>query len=547
MNLFIADIPDPALLSHAYSPWLVTLSFLVATSGSALAFYVAKGASRTANPRSKEILMLAGATAFGLSVWSMHFIGMLAMSLCAHVSYDTLITFLSALPAIAAAWVALRWISLDRLSAAQVVLGGLITGAGIGLMHYSGMMAMRMNAALRFNPLDFIISIGAAVALASIALWARNGLLARTRLRSVQVDLLSVLIMGMAITAMHYLGMGAARIVGQPETAQPVPPSDWIFLTTLIVMGLVSMLGFAATGVLLTRLRDSLAEIRLQRQELEAIIHNSTEAIVIINDAGAIKKVNKAFERIFFCETAPAADSHITDFLPQWPALLAKDQPHTSNESIAVRKDGLQFPVKVAYTRLVIDGLSVYVGFVSDLSDMKRVQQQLEHDASHDFLTGLNNRRHFDEQLQVEFERSRRSGQPLSLVMLDIDRFKLINDTYGHMVGDRALELLASELRQQARAGDVLSRFGGEEFVLLMPNTPQGNAKIMAERLRSSVERMQFHHEDTRLRLTISIGVSTSGDTANSTSEALMEAADKALYAAKEGGRNRVEVFDSVA
>ena len=542
MDLFIVDVPAGALLRRSYSPWLVVLSYLVATGGCALALYVANGAAKSTNPRSKEILMLAGATAFGLSVWSMHFIGMLAMSLCTSVSYDTLVTFLSALPAIAAAWVALRWISMKKLGPGQILMGGLIAGAGIGLMHYSGMMAMQMNAQLSFDPIDFAISIIAAVALASVALWVRNGLQARTHWRPLHVDFLSMLIMGLAITTMHYLGMHAARFVGQADTVVPVPPSDWILLATLIVIGIASMLGFAATGVLLTRLRDSLAEIRVQRQEMEAIIQSSTEAIVIANAEGVIKNVNKAFQHIFACDAGQASGKDLSDFLPQWSALLARDQPHTLHESNGMRDDGRAFPVSVAYTRLVIDGLTIYVGFVSDQSDMKRVQELLQHEASHDFLTGLNNRRYFDDQLHIEMERSRRSGLPLSLLMLDIDHFKRINDTYGHIAGDRALEGLASELKRQARAGDVLSRFGGEEFVLLMPNKSEINAKSMAERLRKAVEGLGISHEGTKLRFTVSVGVSSADDCQGLPPEALLAAADKALYAAKESGRNRVEL-----
>lgn len=192
----------------------------------------------------------------------------------------------------------------------------------------------------------------------------------------------------------------------------------------------------------------------------------------------------------------------------------------------------------------MIDALTVYVGFITDLSDVKRVQEKLQHEATHDFLTGLNNRRYFDDQLKLELERSRRSGQPVSLLLLDIDRFKRINDDHGHMVGDRALEVLAMELKRQARAGDVVSRFGGEEFVLLMPNTSQASAKTMAERLRSAAEDLKVKHDDKTLRFTVSIGISTGGNTKDSTQEILLASADKALYAAKEGGRNRVEVFE---
>ncbi len=545
MDLFVAHLPNAILLSHSYSPWLVALSFVAATSGAALAFYAADSAAATTNRRSREILIVTGAVAFGLAVWCMHFIGMLALSLCTSVSYDLVPTFLSALPAIAAAWAMLNWMIRKDLGLWQVLLGGAVTGAGIGVMHYSGMMAMRMTALLRFDVMDFAISIIAAVALASIALGARNGLLAKTRLRPFHVNLLSVLIMGLAVTTMHYLGMRAARFIGQPETELPIPPSDWLALAAFISIGIASMLGFAGAGVLLTRLQDSLAEIKVQRQELEAIIQSSTEAIVISDAQGVIKETNKAFQRIFGCEAPQATGKFLSNFLPQWSALLQKDEPHTPHESNGKRPDNEAFPVSVAYTRLVIDTLTVYVGFITDLSDVKRVHDKLQHDATHDFLTGLNNRRYFDDQLNMEIERSRRSGQPLSLLMLDIDRFKRINDDYGHMVGDRALEALATELRHQARAGDVVARFGGEEFVMLMPNTSPASASAMAERLRMAIEMLRVKHDGNDLRFTVSIGVSSGGTTKDSTPEALLASADKALYAAKEGGRNRVEVYEN--
>ncbi len=546
MDLFIAQFSNAIWLSHSYSLWLVALSFLVATGGAALAFYVASSAAATTNHRSREILIATGAIAFGLAVWSMHFIGMLALSLCTSVSYDLVMTCLSALPAIAAAWAMLHWMMRKDLGPWQVLLGGGITGAGIGVMHYTGMMAMRMTAVLRFDVMDFAISLIAAVALASIALGARNGLLARTLLRPFHVNLLSVLIMGLAITTMHYMGMRAARFIGQPETDLPIPPSDWLALAVFVCMGVASMLGFAGAGVLLTRLRDSLAEIKVQRQELEAIIQNSTEAIVISDAQGVIKETNKAFQRIFGCEASQATGKYLSSFLPQWPALLRKDQPHTPHESNGSRQDHEAFPVSVAYTRLVIDALTVYVGFITDLSDVKRVQDKLQHEATHDFLTGLNNRRYFDDQLKMEIERSRRSGLALSLLMLDIDRFKRINDNHGHMIGDRALEVLAAELKRQARAGDVVSRFGGEEFAMLMPNTSQASASAMAERLRSAVEGLRVRNDGDVLRFTVSIGISSGGNAPDSTAEMLLASADKALYAAKEGGRNRVEVFGAV-
>ncbi len=535
------------MLAHAYNPWLVALSFLVATCGSALAFYVADGITRANNSRSKEILMVAGAIAFGLAVWSMHFIGMLALSLCTSVSYDLRGTFLSAWPAIVAAWVVLFWMTRSGMRSWEFLLGGAITGAGIGLMHFMGMKAMRMSALLRFDPLDFAISLAAAVALATFALWARSGLLEKLGLKRYQVNALAVLIMGLAITSMHYLGMMAARFIGEAETALPAPPSDSFYLATLICMGILSALGFVASGVLLTRLRSTMMENEIQRLELGAIIENSTEAIVITNADGEIKDVNKAFESIFGHSADYARGKSMADFLPQWPELTELKPQQFTQETEGRRSGGEAFPARVTYTRLLSDGLAIYVGFISDQTDVKRVQELLQHEANHDFLTGLNNRRYFDEQLFVEIERSRRSGLPLALLMLDIDHFKGINDTYGHPLGDQVLQLLASELRRQARAGDVLSRYGGEEFMLLMPNASKDSAYRMAERLRIAVERLEINYAGESVRFTISIGLTNLSGTDIFDAEDMLKQADKALYDAKHNGRNRVEVFSAAA
>ena len=544
MGSFFISGQSSTLLAHSYSAWLVALSFIVATGGSTLAIYVAGTVARTPSRRSREILTAAGAAAFGLAVWSMHFIGMLAFSLCTSVSYDTGLTLLSALPAIAAAWVVLHLFGHTDLTFKRLLVGGVITGAGIGLMHYSGMEAMRMTASLRFDPLDFGISIVAAVALSTVALWARSGLRKLFSISRITANGLSALSMGAAITAMHYIGMNAARFTGTAETDSPIPPSDWGFLAIIISMGIMSVLGLVGFGVLTTRIKDNLEEIRLQSMELETIIQNSTEAIVIAHANGSIKQINTAFETIFGHASASVVGKMLPSFLPQWHTIHESALGQAPQETSGKRGDGSEFPVRVSFTRLASSSLAFYVGFISDLSDVKRVEAQLRRDANHDFLTGLHNRRHFDEQLLMEFERYRRSGMPLSVILVDIDHFKRINDNHGHPAGDQALKLLAAAMRKRSRAGDIVARYGGEEFILLMPDTPLIDARHVAERLRQDTEKLDLIYEDKHIRFTISLGISCSDGTDHASAEAMLGEADKALYAAKHGGRNKVEVFN---
>ncbi|PYG56822.1 PleD family two-component system response regulator [Rhizobium sp. UGM030330-04] len=158
-----------------------------------------------------------------------------------------------------------------------------------------------------------------------------------------------------------------------------------------------------------------------------------------------------------------------------------------------------------------------------------------------DALTGLNNRRYLDNHLKILFDRAAVRGRPISICMTDIDRFKLVNDTYGHDVGDEVLREFAARIRSTVRGADLACRYGGEEFVVVMPDTPMELAASVAERLRAIVEDKPFYVRsiDRELSITASLGIATSSG-AFGTPDELLKQADKALYEAKHAGRNRV-------
>lgn len=157
-----------------------------------------------------------------------------------------------------------------------------------------------------------------------------------------------------------------------------------------------------------------------------------------------------------------------------------------------------------------------------------------------DELTGLHNRRFFNRELTKEMERSRRSGEPFSLLMLDVDHFKAFNDRHGHQAGDKALSAIADILRTTARQVDHVARYGGEEFAVILPQASRSEALTTAERHRAAVERNIFLTPDnTPLRLTVSIGAATYPPDADNEAD-LISKADHALYRAKRLGRNRV-------
>jgi diguanylate cyclase (GGDEF)-like protein len=186
--------------------------------------------------------------------------------------------------------------------------------------------------------------------------------------------------------------------------------------------------------------------------------------------------------------------------------------------------------------------LIAVVETLRDMTDQKRAEATLKSLASSDGLTALANRRSFDQTLASEWSRAQRTRSPLSLLLIDVDHFKLYNDLHGHQKGDDCLRAIATALNGNSRPADVAARYGGEEFAVLMPDCDHSHALSAAERLRQAVSAKRLMHgaADTESYVTISIGVATEVPIEDMGSELLVNRADQALYAAKHSGRDRV-------
>ncbi len=174
---------------------------------------------------------------------------------------------------------------------------------------------------------------------------------------------------------------------------------------------------------------------------------------------------------------------------------------------------------------------------------LQEKNRQLQELANKDGLTNLYNHRYLQEQLLKEIDRAKRYDLTLSFVLVDIDHFKHFNDTYGHQTGDVILKTLGELLLKIVRDSDMAARYGGEEFALILPHTNFTTARETAERLRKTVESYDFEVDNNQLQITISLGLACFPHETIETSKDLVESADKALYTAKNNGRNRVEMY----
>lgn len=216
----------------------------------------------------------------------------------------------------------------------------------------------------------------------------------------------------------------------------------------------------------------------------------------------------------------------------------ALEQGHSFDaRAVNYRRDGTAFELewRTAPMRDADGRITHYIAIQRDVTAEQRLMSRLQRQADFDDLTAVHTRRPAEGLLRVEIERAERHGVPLAVLMLDIDRFKPVNDEHGHPIADEVLQQLTRLITRRLREHDLLARWGGEEFLIVLPHTGLEGAHETAEAVRELIEQAVFVD---RIRITLSIGVTacTEGDTPDS----LVERADAALYAAKEAGRNRV-------
>jgi diguanylate cyclase (GGDEF)-like protein/PAS domain S-box-containing protein len=248
--------------------------------------------------------------------------------------------------------------------------------------------------------------------------------------------------------------------------------------------------------------------------------------------------VGQAFDRLF----PPAA---VAEGIPRRTLEFVRAHQRCSDEQRRIRGDGAEFVAQTTLD-LVRSENGELLGFVEvfqDVTEARRREQQLYQRATRDALTGVHSRGHLLETAANEMERARRFSEPLSVLLLDIDHFKRINETYGHEIGDRTITAVAHCCVENCRKIDVVGRLGGEEFAVVLPRANKEPAAEMAQRLRRVIGELRVPtHAGRDIGVTVSVGVAAMRSTTRDFAE-LLRQADVALYQAKREGRNRVQVW----
>ncbi|WP_342361260.1 diguanylate cyclase domain-containing protein [Terrarubrum flagellatum] len=303
-------------------------------------------------------------------------------------------------------------------------------------------------------------------------------------------------------------------------------------------------------------------QLRRSEQEYRLLADNTSDIVARLNGEGRFEYVSPASRDILGYQPDELIGRHASDIVhaaerPLWLSgavnAPARDAAVAQTIYRAVRKDGSA--VWVEENRKWLSEIGEYVLSIRDISKRKHAEllleaanRRLESIARLDGLTGVPNRRAFDEALATELRRASRSRTPVSLIMIDTDHFKAYNDFYGHLAGDECLKVTASMLKATlSRPGDFVARYGGEEFAIILPNTPAAGARELAERLGEAMRKLALPHEKSAFGVvTLSMGVASVSPTPGSDfRRQLISRADKALYAAKRDGRNRIAAAES--
>ncbi len=298
-------------------------------------------------------------------------------------------------------------------------------------------------------------------------------------------------------------------------------------------------------------------QLWINEQRARAVLDNVAEGIITINAHGIIESFNVSAERMFGFKAEEVLGKKINHLMPEpyksehdgyLEHYLRTGEAHIigvgPRDVMARRKDGEEFPIDLAISELNMGTPRIFIGIVRDVTERKRYEKRLQYEANHDPLTGVINRRYFMEQLVVAMSAAIRHHSPLSVCMCDLDKFKIINDQYGHAMGDRVLVEFGELVVHVLRVEDIAGRYGGDEFCFAFPNSTATQAESIIERIRTELGEIVFTTaEGVSFSVSGTFGIAEL-DQDIKTVEQMLANADQALYTAKQQGRDCTYVYN---
>ncbi|TFW32254.1 bifunctional diguanylate cyclase/phosphodiesterase [Massilia horti] len=519
---------------------LVILAAVICTISSFTAINLLHHVGRSRGTIRSVWLCVAG-TATGFGIWATHFIAMLAYSPGIQSGYNVALTFVSLIAAILLTILSFAVASAPALKFGRW-FGGALVGGGIAVMHYTGMAAFEIPGRIVWNPPLVAASIALGALFGALAL--PIGLRSRTN-RSLASG---ALLLTIAICSHHFTAMAAAALILDPSiTVSPnAIPRDWLAIMVTIACFGIFLLTFAGFAL-------DVRERRLAKREMERLNSLADAAfeglLVVENDV--ITTANASLAALAGCSAEELVGSDLSQILPDKMARhWLEEKSRIAFETTLHPVNGGE-PISVeATSRPVVYAQRLQrIVAIRDLRDRKQAERDIHYLAHHDTLTGLANRNTFNQELEQLLQAHEPGGalrgKHLAVLCLDLDRFKEVNDLFGHAAGDDLLRTVARRAQQALRRGQLMARLGGDEFAIIAPGLSEpGQAERIAQDLSQAFEDENRHASTSSAMISTSIGIAVFPQDAND-STSLMSCADTALYRAKAEGRGTYRFFEA--
>ncbi|MTH54569.1 EAL domain-containing protein [Bacillus mangrovi] len=496
-----------------------------------------------AKRQARYIWLASGSVAMGLGIWAMHFIAMLAFHLSVPVTYDVAMVVISILPALAASAIALFIISRKGIGLKQNLHGALFMAIGIVSMHYTGMEAMMMAAEIQYDPVLWTLSAVVAFAASLAALYLLQYVSNHPDRPGIGwIKAGSAVGMGFAVSGMHYTGMAAATFHSHSDHIHPSTSAfNSTFLAYSIAIGMLILFAIVFLSMFIDR-RFEHQFIKSERK-FRSVIESANDAIVLSDKEGKIISWNRGAERIFgYREAEVLGEDLLLMITDRFKDSHQKAEIGKTAELEGLHKEGRVFPIELSLASWSEEGEVYFSSIIRDITERKQNEQKINEMVYRDSLTGLPNRLLFNDRLLTALHQAENSKQPVGVMFIDLDRFKNINDTLGHDAGDELLIEVAKRIKAAVGKTDTVSRQGGDEFILLLPDAASGELTKKAQRLLEVFSESVLI-KNLELVITPSIGIAVYPADGRDL-ETLIKNADTAMYRVKEQGKNSFQFYD---
>jgi diguanylate cyclase (GGDEF)-like protein/PAS domain S-box-containing protein len=490
---------------------------------------------RKSTDQMRHIWLMVSATATGFGIWATHFIAMLAFSPGIPSGYNVALTVMSLIAAVVLTGIGLL-VALTPSMPASTWLGGAIVGGGIAVLHYTGMAAFEIEGRLVWDPTLVVASIALGSILGAIAL--RVGLAGQ----AMKWRVYGALLLTAAICSHHFTAMGAVSIIPDPTivVSPSALPTSWLAVGVALASFAIVVLAF---GGLALDIRDQ-RRVQLEIERMRGLANAAVEGLVVC-DGETIATVNESFADLAGIDPRDACGEPLTTYFPDEAGrhnLLAEDNRVV--ELGLYHADGSTVAVEAIRRPVDFGGKPRQAIAVRDLRARKQAEEHIRFLAHHDPLTGIPNRSAFNTKLDQEIERTLARGEHLAVLCLDLDRFKEVNDLFGHSAGDALLQRVARCVADLLGDGQLIARLGGDEFAVILPaiSGPTVAGRV-AEKILEAI-RGESERASAGALASTSIGIAMCPDDATDR-QALLSHADTALYRAKADGRGIYRFFEA--